>query len=70
MAKTTSTYTALVGLNYTTAKGEVRVEAGKPCPDLPQRSVAWLLEQGLITDAAPAKAKPAATETTPGEADD
>lgn len=45
MAKT---YEAVVGLNYPTAKGEARVEAGKTIEDLPAKSAQWLLEQGLI----------------------
>lgn len=43
------TYTALVGLNYPTAKGEARAEAGDVVSDLPTKSVAWLRDQGLIT---------------------
>lgn len=54
MAKT---YEALVGLNYTTAKGEVRAEAGDRLEALPQKSVAWLLEQGLIREAGKAGGK-------------
>lgn len=45
-------YIAVVGLSYPTAKGEVSVEAGQPCPDLPAKSVSWLREQGLVTTAA------------------
>lgn len=55
MAKT---YEAVVGLNYITAKGEVRVEAGTRIDDLPAKSAAWLLDQGLIA--------PVATKTTKG----
>lgn len=56
----TKTYTAVVGLNYPTAKGEVRVEAGEPCLDLPTKSVAWLRDQGLIKAG---KGKAAAEDT-------
>lgn len=51
-AKTTTTKTqtfiARVGLNYPTANGEARVEAGEKITDLPAKSVAWLRDQGLI----------------------
>jgi hypothetical protein len=50
MAKTT-TYIARVGLNYPTAKGEVRIEAGEKITDLPAKSAAWLRDQGLIESA-------------------
>jgi hypothetical protein len=46
MAKT---YTATVGMNYPTAKGEARVEAGDSFSDLPAKSASWLLDQGCIT---------------------
>jgi hypothetical protein len=46
--KTEKTYVALVGLNYPTAKGAVRVEAGDVCVDLPAKSVSALLSQGAI----------------------
>lgn len=58
MAKTT-TYIARVGLNYPTAKGEVRVEAGEKVTDLPAKSAAWLRDQGLIEPADGKKAEPA-----------
>ena len=41
-------YTAAVGLNYPTAKGEARVEAGDVVTDLPSKSISWLRDQGLI----------------------
>jgi hypothetical protein len=58
----TKTYIARVGLNYPTAKGEARVEAGGKITDLPAKSAAWLREQGLIEDAA----KPSASEEDEG----
>lgn len=39
-----ATYKALTGLDY----AGKRVEAGTIIDDLPSRSIAWLLEQGLI----------------------
>lgn len=58
MAKTT-TYIARVGLNYPTAKGEARVEAGEKITDLPAKSAAWLRDQGLIESADSKNADPA-----------
>ena len=50
MAKAASKdYVATVGLNYPTAAGEVRVEAGDSLSDLPAKSVSWLLDGGYIT---------------------
>ena len=49
MAKAASKdYVATVGLNYPTAAGEVRVEAGDSVSDLPAKSVSWLLDGGYI----------------------
>lgn len=59
MAKTT-TYIARVGLNYPTAKGEARVEAGEKVTDIPAKSASWLVEQGLIQPVD--TKKPAASE--------
>lgn len=42
------TFVALVGINYSTASGEKRVEPGKKASDLPASSVPWMLEQGII----------------------
>lgn len=58
----TTTYIARVGLNYPTAKGEARAEAGDKITDLPAKSVAWLRDQGLI--------EPAGKEAADQEADD
>lgn len=44
-----ATYKALVGLDY----AGKRVEPGEIAADLPSRSVAWLLEQGLIEKSGP-----------------
>lgn len=56
MGKATSKeYVAQVGLNYPTADGEVRVEAGATVTDLPAKSVGWLLDGGYIITAADAK---------------
>lgn len=58
------TYRARAGLAY----GTRRVEAGDKVSDLPQSSLGWLLEQGLIervTDADPA---PATADPAPAEA--
>lgn len=68
MAAKTETHIALVGMNYTTAKGEVRVEAGEACPDLPAKSVGWLKSQGFIQ--AKTKAAPVESDTTVEESDD
>jgi hypothetical protein len=72
------TYTATVGLNYPTAAGDARIEAGAQVSDLPASSVNWLLSQGLITvagssapDPAPATLQPdmaLAPEPTPAPA--
>jgi hypothetical protein len=49
MAKASSKeYVATVGLNYPTASGEARVEAGATVSDLPAKSVSWLLDGGYI----------------------
>lgn len=61
------TYTALVGINYPTAKGEARVEAGEKVTDLPAKSVSWLLANGLITDG---KAPKPAADDAADTADD
>lgn len=42
------TFVALVGINYSTASGEKRVEPGKKVSDLSASSVPWMLEQGII----------------------
>lgn len=47
----TAAYVARVGLNYPTAKGEARAEAGEKITDLPAKSAGWLREQGLIEPA-------------------
>lgn len=46
---------ALVGLDYRTPSGDVRVEAGEACDDAPEAAMKWLKAQGLITtgDATP-----------------
>lgn len=41
-------YKALVGFNYPTASGEVRVEPGQVVSDLPERSVSWLVRDGVV----------------------
>lgn len=41
-------YKVLIGLNYPTASGEVRVEPGKVVTDIPERSIAWLTRSGAI----------------------
>lgn len=73
MAKT---YEAVVGLNFTSAKGEVRVEPGERTSEIPTKSTAWLLEQGLIcapgkapTAEAPAADEQPVEETITEEAD-
>ena len=59
-----ATYMAMTGIDY----GNKRVEAGELVSDLPTKSVAWLLEQGLIVLSdekkvvAPAPAKEATKE--------
>lgn len=55
------TYTALVGINYPSAKGEARVEAGEVVTDLPAKSISWLLSEGLIAEG---KVKPSASVET------
>ena len=58
-----ATYMAMTGLDY----GNKRVEAGELLSDLPAKSVAWLLEQGLIVlsdEKAKAPAKAEATKET------
>ena len=47
-AKEYGEFIAVVGINYPTATGEKRVEAGERVSDLPSRSVPWLLESGSI----------------------
>lgn len=42
-------YVAVVGITYPTAKGEQYAKPGTRITDLPERSVKWLLAQGLIT---------------------
>lgn len=64
------TYTALVGINYPTAKGEARVEAGGKVSDLPAKSVSWLLANGLITDGKAPKPEADDTADAAEEADD
>lgn len=61
------TYITTVGINYPTAKGEVRVEAGEKVSDLPAKSIPWLRENGLIID--PKDAAAQAEETTPDAAE-
>jgi hypothetical protein len=39
-------YRALVGLDY----GSKRAEAGEVRDDIPERSLPWLLEQGLVEE--------------------
>jgi hypothetical protein len=47
-----ATYKALVGLDY----AGKRIEAGQTVDDIPAKSVAWLVEQGLISQvSAPSK---------------
>lgn len=46
--KTKGEYVAVVGITYPTAQGEVFVKPGEGISDLPDRSVKWLREQGLI----------------------
>lgn len=58
------TYEAVVGLNFTTAKGEARVEPGERTSEIPTKSAGWLLEQGLIC--APGKS-PATEDAAPEE---
>jgi len=58
-----ATYMAMTGIDY----GNKRVETGELVSDLPTKSVAWLLEQGLIVLSdekvvAPAPAKEATKE--------
>lgn len=58
-----ATYMAMTGIDY----GNKRIEAGELVSDLPTKSVAWLLEQGLIVLSdekvvAPAPAKEATKE--------
>lgn len=43
-----SKYRALVGLDYPPGK---RVEAGEVVADLPEKSVKWLVKQGLVEPA-------------------
>ena len=65
------TFTATVGLNYPTGKGEARVEAGDTITDLPAKSVSWLRDGGYILapgDAAPEVAPEVAPETPPADA--
>lgn len=52
-ADSTTSYDVLVGLNYATANGEVRAESGTVVPSdgfppLPDSSVPWLLDLGVI----------------------
>lgn len=44
-------YKAVVGFNYPTASGEVRVEPGQVVTDIPERSISWLVRDGVITPA-------------------
>jgi len=51
-----ATYKVLVGIEY----GDKRAEEGDTVSDIPQKSVSWLLEQGLIAEveaSAPSKKK-------------
>lgn len=42
-------YRAVVGLDYSSPTGKaIRVEAGRVARNLPEKSVKWLLDQGLI----------------------
>jgi hypothetical protein len=42
-------YIARVGLNYIDPLGKPkRVEPGEACDDLPNRSMPWLLSQGMV----------------------
>lgn len=50
-----SEWIARVGLDYRTPNGDVRVEAGEACVDLPEGAVKWLKAQGLIEPARKAK---------------
>lgn len=54
-------YRAKVGMNYRPAAGadEKRVEPGDVVADIPEKSVPWLLGQGLIEEVEPkSRAKP------------
>ena len=51
-------YEALVGLDYKNR----RLEPGDIADDIPQQSVKWLLADGLIRVAKPAKAKTTAKD--------
>lgn len=55
-----ATYMAMTGLDY----GDKRVEAGELVSDLPTKSVAWLLEQGLIVLSDGKAATPSKAEAT------
>mgnify|MGYP006292243569 CR=1 FL=1 len=44
-------FVAVVGINYPTATGEKRLEAGESASDIPARSIPWLLETGAIKQA-------------------
>lgn len=41
-------YTVLVGISYPTASGEAYARPGATVTDLPEKSVKWLVQQGLI----------------------
>ena len=47
------TYIATVGMNYPTAKGEARVEAGQTVSDMPAKSVSHLLALGYLAEKTP-----------------
>jgi hypothetical protein len=57
MAAKVGTYVALVGLNYVTAKGELRVEAGDEIVDAPEKVLKALKDMGAVTEKKAAKPK-------------
>lgn len=44
-------YEAVVGIEWEAPEGARRLEPGEQASDLPEASIPWLLEQGLIREA-------------------